>query len=136
MAKRKISQQNNEAEDSWESKAPSMTFEESLVELERIVAALEGGKLGLSDALAQYERGVRYLQGCQRLLESAERKIELLSGVDAEGNPVTMPFEEGDVESIEGRAASRGQRRTSSSKPTSTSKSSRRGEIDERPQLF
>ena len=47
-------------------------------ELEKIVAELESGKLGLSDALARYEEGVKHLKGCQQLLEMAERKIELL----------------------------------------------------------
>ena len=57
----------------------------------------------LSDALARYEEGVKHLKGCQQLLETAERKIELLSGVDAEGNPITKPFEEGEVDSLEGK---------------------------------
>src|SRR5262245_42852353 len=92
------------------------SFEESLEELEKIVAELESGKLGLSEALARYELGVKHLQGCQQLLERAERKIELLSGVDAEGNPITQPFDEGDVDSLEAKAASRGQRRTSNAK--------------------
>jgi exodeoxyribonuclease VII small subunit len=112
------------------------TFEESLGELEKIVAELEGGKLGLSDALARYEEGIRHLKGCQQLLESAERKIELLSGVNAEGNPITTPFDEGDVESIEGKAASRGARRTSASKSTSVKITMRDNDIDEPPRLF
>src|SRR3954447_2351934 len=89
------------------------TFEESLCELEKIVAELESGKLGLSDALARYEEGVKHLKGCQQLLEAAERKIELLSGVDAEGNPITTPFHDEDDDSLEAKAAARGQRRTS-----------------------
>jgi len=112
------------------------SFEESLGELERIVAELESGKLGLSDALARYEEGVKHLKGCQQLLESAERKIELLSGVDAEGNPITAPFDEGDVDSIEGKAAARGQRRTSGVKPTSPKMTMRNNDIDEIPRLF
>ncbi len=111
------------------------SFEESLGELEKIVAELESGKLGLSDALARYEEGVRHLKGCQQLLEAAERKIELLSGVDAEGNPITTPFDEGDVDTIEGKAASRGQRRTSAAK-ASTSRSTVGDDIDEVPRLF
>lgn len=111
------------------------SFEESLGELEKIVAELESGKLGLSDALARYEEGVRHLKGCQQLLEAAERKIELLSGVDAEGNPITTPFDEGDVDTIEGKAASRVQRRTSAAK-ASTSRSAAGDDIDEVPRLF
>ncbi|QDV74837.1 exodeoxyribonuclease VII small subunit [Botrimarina mediterranea] len=69
-------------------------FEESLAELETIVADLEGGELGLSDALARYEEGVRRLKQCHTQLQAAERRIELLSGVDADGNPVTTPFDD------------------------------------------
>lgn len=111
------------------------SFEESLGELEKIVAELESGKLGLSDALARYEEGVRHLKGCQQLLEAAERKIELLSGVDAEGNPITTPFDEGDVDTIEGKAASRVQRRTSAVK-SHLSRATAADDIDEVPRLF
>lgn len=69
-------------------------FEESLEELEAIVADLEGGELGLADALGRYEEGVKRLKQCHAQLEAAERKIELLSGVDADGNPVTAPFDD------------------------------------------
>src|SRR3954454_21140193 len=89
------------------------SFEDSLKELEKIVAELESGKLGLSDALARYEEGVKHLKGCQQLLEMAERKIEILSGMDADGNPIAESFEIGEVETLEGKAAARGQRRTS-----------------------
>jgi exodeoxyribonuclease VII small subunit len=112
------------------------SFEESLDELEKIVAELESGKLGLSDALARYEEGVKHLKGCQQLLEMAERKIELLSGVDADGNPITQPFEEGDVESLEAKAAARTGRRTSVSKSTSVKITMRGNDIDEVPRLF
>ena len=112
------------------------SFEESLEELEKIVAELESGKLGLSDALARYEEGVKHLKGCQRLLEMAERKIELLSGVDADGNPITERFEEGDVESLEGKAAARAGGARVLSKSTSVKISVRDDDIDEVPRLF
>jgi exodeoxyribonuclease VII small subunit len=112
------------------------SFEESLGELEKIVADLESGKLGLSEALARYEHGVRHLKSCQQLLESAERKIELLSGVNADGNPITEPFREGSNDSLEAKAASRGERRTSSSKGSSPKTTMRASDIDEVPRLF
>jgi exodeoxyribonuclease VII small subunit len=96
---------------SAEDDAP--TFEDSLGELEAIVGELESGKLGLSDALARYELGVKHLKSCHQLLERVERKIELLSGMDAEGNPITTPFDEGEHASLEEKAAARGRRRTS-----------------------
>jgi exodeoxyribonuclease VII small subunit len=112
------------------------SFEESLEELEKIVAELESGKLGLSDALARYEQGVKHLKGCQQLLERAERKIELLSGVDADGNPITQPFDEGDIDSLEAKAAARGQRRTSVAKSTTTKVTVRGNEVDDASRLF
>ncbi len=112
------------------------SFEDSLKELEKIVAELESGKLGLSDALARYEEGVKHLKGCQQLLEMAERKIELLSGVDADGNPITERFEETENDSLEAKAAGRAGRRTSVSKSTSVKITMRGNDIDEVPRLF
>lgn len=86
-------------------------FEESLESLEKIVRELEDGRLGLGESLAQYEAGVKHLQECYRQLEAAERKIELLTGVDAEGNPVTVPFEEREM-SLTEKAANRSRRRS------------------------
>jgi exodeoxyribonuclease VII small subunit len=70
------------------------SFEEALEQLEGIVHQLEEGQIGLSEALAQYEKGVKLLRQCYGLLERAERRIELLSGVDADGNPVTTPLDD------------------------------------------
>ena len=69
-------------------------FEESLSRLEEIVHLLEEGEIGLNEALARYEEGVKLLRRSYGSLERVERKIELLSGVDAEGNPVTQPFDD------------------------------------------
>jgi exodeoxyribonuclease VII small subunit len=112
------------------------TFEESLAELEKIVSELESGKLGLSEALARYEQGVAHLKSCQQLLERAERKIELLSGVDADGNPITQPFDEAESETLEEKAAARGGRRTATVKASSVKVNMRDNDIDERPRLF
>jgi exodeoxyribonuclease VII small subunit len=112
------------------------SFEHSLEALEMIVAELESGKLGLAEALARYEQGVNHLKGCQQLLERAERKIELLSGVDADGNPIARPFDEGDIESLEEKAAARGRRRTSGGKPSSPRLRGRDGDIDDPARLF
>lgn len=84
MAKKKAKPKTDQA----------IPFEESLGELEAIVADLEGGDLGLADALARYEEGVKRLKQCHSQLESAERRIELLSGIDADGNPITQPFDD------------------------------------------
>ena len=111
------------------------SFEDSLKELEKVVAELESGKLGLSDALTRYEEGVRHLKGCQQLLESAERKIELLSGLDADGNPITERFADEDSDSLEAKGAARTGRRTSTAKP-GPAKNGVSDDIDVVPRLF
>lgn len=68
------------------------TFEQSLAELEKIVHELEDGELGLADSLARYEQGVKHLKHCYQLLQSAERKIDLLTGVTDDGAPITQPL--------------------------------------------
>ena len=91
-------------------------FEQALAELETIMHALEEGKLGLAEGLARYERGIALLKQCYELLENAERKIELLCGVDAEGNPITQPFEAGGEQSLEEKAQGRSRRRSAAPK--------------------
>ena len=73
-------------------------FEDALAKLETIAHELEEGRLDLSDALARYEEGVNLLAGCHKILKKAERRIELLSGVDAEGNPIVQPFDEDEAD--------------------------------------
>lgn len=90
-----------------------LSFEASLERLEEIVSQLEGGQLGLTESLARYEEGVKYLKFCYQQLERAERKIELLSGVDAEGRPVVQPFAESDM-TLEEKQAARSRRRSRS----------------------
>jgi exodeoxyribonuclease VII small subunit len=70
-----------------------LAFEESLLRLEAIVRELEEGRIGLEEALARYEEGVALLRQCQGMLRRAEQRIELLAGVDADGNPVVQPFD-------------------------------------------
>jgi exodeoxyribonuclease VII small subunit len=70
------------------------TFESALKRLEEIVHLLEEGQIGLNEAMQRYEEGVKLLRQSYELLQGAERKIELLSGVDAEGSPITQPFDD------------------------------------------
>ena len=54
------------------------TFEQSLAQLESIVTAIEQGKIGLQDAIAQYEKGMHLIQHCRSVLSNAEAKIQQL----------------------------------------------------------
>jgi exodeoxyribonuclease VII small subunit len=77
-----------------ESPPDCPSFEDALENLEAIVHELEEGQIGLADALARYEQGVKLLKQCFGMLEGAERKIEFLSGFDAAGNPVAATFDD------------------------------------------
>jgi exodeoxyribonuclease VII small subunit len=57
---------------------PKPKFEECLKNVEEVVKALESGKLGLEESLEKYEAGIAALRSCYRILEDAERKIQIL----------------------------------------------------------
>ncbi len=59
-----------------EDKQPS--FEQSLAQLESIVSAIEEGKVGLQDAINQYEKGMTLIQRCRDMLADAEAKVQKL----------------------------------------------------------
>lgn len=69
------------------------TFEESLGRLQRIVADLEEGSLGLGESIERFEQGMVLLKTCYQMLEHAEQRIEVLTGLDADGNPLTADFD-------------------------------------------
>jgi len=85
-------------------------FEEALEMLEGIVAELEEGQTGLAESLKRYEKGVKLLRYCHDVLQRAERKIELVTGVDAEGNPISTPLDDSD-RSLEDKARGHSRRR-------------------------
>lgn len=71
----------------------SISFEQALGELEAIVRDLEAGDISLEAALSRYEAGVGLLKNCYAQLRQAEQKVLLLAGEDADGRPVTQPFD-------------------------------------------
>ncbi len=54
------------------------TFEESITELEEIVAKLEGGNVTLDESLELFEQGIKLSKGCQKMLDAAEKKVSIL----------------------------------------------------------
>jgi len=53
-------------------------FEQAMARLETIVAELEKGELPLDESLKIFEEGIRLSKNCLKVLEDAERKIEVL----------------------------------------------------------
>ena len=82
------------SDDPQEQRSDAPSFEQTLGRLEEIVHLLEEGKIGLDEALGRYEEGVGLLRKAYELLETAQRRISLLSGVDSEGNPILRPMED------------------------------------------
>jgi len=110
---------------------PKRSFEQAIAEVEEIVSKLEGGRLGLSQSLDEYQRGVGTLKECYELLEVAERRVTLLSGFDADGNPVTEPFEE-EAMTIQQKQAARSSRRSAPKSAGTGSGFSQSSDIDDR----
>lgn len=111
-----------------------LSFEDALKELEGIVGKLESGKLGLEDSLAQYEQGVRHLTQCYQLLQHAERRIELVNGLDASGNPLTVALDEDNDTSLAAKGDARSRRRTSTA--SKAAKRPSEDEVDDESSLF
>ena len=59
------------------SKKPP-TFEEALGALEELVEAMENDQLPLEDLVGHYEKGAGLLQHCEKVLEAAKKRIELI----------------------------------------------------------
>jgi exodeoxyribonuclease VII small subunit len=102
-------------------------FESSLEELETIVRRLEQGGGALESALNDYASAIVLMRSCQVRLEQAERKIEILSGVDANGNPVVRPLKDQEL-SLEDKQSGRDKRRGANRESSSQG--------DERESLF
>ena len=54
------------------------SFEQSLGELEKITEQLEMGELSLADSMEMYENGMNLSRECKKILDSVEKKLELL----------------------------------------------------------
>jgi exodeoxyribonuclease VII small subunit len=76
-----------------DSPSETLSFEQALAQLDRLVRDLEDGQHGLEEALGRYEAGVGLLKQCYTQLREAEQRILLLTGTDADGQPITRPFE-------------------------------------------
>lgn len=63
----------------------TLSFEEALGELERIVRELETGQAKLDDAIAAYERGAALKRHCEAKLRDAQAKVDrIVTGPDGQ----------------------------------------------------
>ncbi len=56
----------------------TLSFEDALAELERIVRGLEGGQQKLEDAIVGYERGAALRRHCETKLAEAEARVQAI----------------------------------------------------------
>ena len=60
----------------------SKSFEDQMEKLEEIVKQLEKGDLNLDDSVAKFEEGIKISKECNKILETAEKKITILVNQD------------------------------------------------------
>lgn len=68
------------------------SFDVLIDRLRGVVSRLEGGNLSLEESLKAYEEGVGLARRGHELLDSAERRVEVLTR-GADGEPTTTDFE-------------------------------------------
>ncbi len=54
-------------------------FDQALAEVEKIIARIESGEIGLEQSIAEYERGATLLRVCRERLVKAEQKVRDLT---------------------------------------------------------
>jgi len=59
-------------------RATPASYEDALVELERLVATMEAGQLPLDQLLGSYQRGAELLGYCRSRLQAVESQVKLL----------------------------------------------------------
>lgn len=59
-----------------------LSFEEALIQLERVVVQLEKPDLPLKDSVRYFEQGLRLSRYCNEILEQAELRVEHVKQTD------------------------------------------------------
>ncbi|MCK4838825.1 MAG: exodeoxyribonuclease VII small subunit [Desulfobulbaceae bacterium] len=71
------------------------SFEDSLAKLENITEELESGDLSLEESLKRFDEGVKLAEFCNRKLDEAQQKVNILlkkNGVQEE-----VPFTDNEL---------------------------------------
>lgn len=76
-------------------KRTDKTYEQAFAELTAVVEKLQGGDLPLEETIALFERGVALSKECEKFLDNAGRRIEVLLQ-DADGNLEVADLEDSD----------------------------------------
>ncbi len=86
-------------------KQPEQTFETAIERLEGIVEEMEGEKLPLERLLELYEEGTKLAKVCQERLDTAEKRIEIITRNSA-GKPQLTEFDPAEAATAQSSSAS------------------------------
>lgn len=71
-----------------------MSFEQAMMELEKVVGQLERGDVPLDQSITLYERGALLKKRCETKLKEAEEKVAAIT-LDGDGQPAGLTPVEG-----------------------------------------
>lgn len=71
-------------------KKSTSLFEDSMAELEQLVEQMEQGDISLEESLKSFERGIKLTRTCQKALQDAEQKVQIL--LEKDGKQILEPF--------------------------------------------
>lgn len=81
------------------NKPSELAFDSALAKLEHILEKMNSGTVALEEALKLYEEADQLIAACNKRLNEAERKIEILiknrvgePALGPDGKPVVEPF--------------------------------------------
>ena len=69
--------------------AKKMSFEQALQRIEEIVSEIEEGSVPLEESIDKYAEGTKLIEHCRTVLGNAEKKIQLLTKAQAQGQELT-----------------------------------------------
>lgn len=75
-------------------KSGTPDFEKSLKALEAVVEKLENDDLPLDKAVKEWEKGIKLRDTCEKILTSAEQKVEVLMQAEDSFDDEEDPFDD------------------------------------------
>lgn len=83
---------NTESADNQPETGKELSFEDAVQELEAIIQRMSGGTQSLENSIAEFERGIKIVRECQKMLSDAEQRVESLTKA-ADGQVQTDSFD-------------------------------------------
>ena len=61
-----------------------ISLEESFEMLDQLIEEMESDEISLEDSFMKYEQGMKLLRECNETLDTVEKKIQIIRGVEEE----------------------------------------------------